>query len=227
MGFIIELPGAFIRGPTENEALSKTHAEAVSYLKWSGDPLEPPVRIQVVQRHLCKLMVEDADCEILLDADRSPASDQEFGRLVELVKYSGLTFALLYDSVVLKDWVDEARIRKTFYGQSKKTIREIFDHVKRTQHYYLSRTGVSFTEDKEESFMSIRDSSIETLTSLWTENGNSRVYDVDNEEWTLKKILRRFIWHDRIHGKAIHRILKKQKSLELIRGYEDPFRFET
>jgi hypothetical protein len=46
----------------------------------------------------------------------------EFGRLVELAKYSGLTFAKLNDSAVLKDWVDEARIRKTFYGQNKKTI---------------------------------------------------------------------------------------------------------
>jgi hypothetical protein len=74
--------------------------------------------------------------------------------------------------------------------------------------------------------MRIRDSSMETLTSLWRENGNSKVYNVDNEAWTLKKILRRFIWHDRIHGKAIHRILRKQKSLDLIREYEDPFHFE-
>lgn len=59
-------------------------------------------------------------------------SDQEFRGLVELVKYSGLTFTRLFDSAALKGWVDEARVRKTFYGQNKKTIREIFDHVKGT-----------------------------------------------------------------------------------------------
>ena len=27
-----------------------------------------------------------------------------------------------------------------------------------------------------------------------------------DEEWTLRKVLRRFIWHDRIHGKAMYRM---------------------
>ncbi len=68
-----------------------------------------------------------------MDADRNYISDQECRGLAELVKYSGLTFTRLFDSAALKDWVDEARVRKTFYGQNKKTVREMFDHVKRTQ----------------------------------------------------------------------------------------------
>ncbi len=225
-GFIVELPGAFVRGQAEQEALTKVQTEADSYLRWIGSQPRPSLQTRVVQKHLCKLMVEDADCEILLDADRLPMTHQEVRELAELVKYSGLTFAELYDSAALKDWVDETRIRKTFYGQNKKTIREIFDHVKRTQYYYLSRTGVPFTENEAEPFMRIRDSNIETLASLYRENGNSKVYNVDNEEWTLKKILRRYIWHDRIHGKAIARILQKQMSLGLVGSYSDPFGFE-
>ena len=27
-----------------------------------------------------------------------------------------------------------------------------------------------------------------------------------NEEWSLRKVLRRFIWHDRIHAKAMYRM---------------------
>jgi hypothetical protein len=48
---------------------------------------------------------------------------------------------------------------------------------------------------------------------------------MDDEEWTVRKILRRFVWHDRIHGKAIVRIMQKQKQLGLIAGFEDPFHF--
>ena len=54
---------------------------------------------------------------------------------------------------------------------------------------------------------------------------NSLVFDVDNELWTLKKVLRRFVWHDRIHGKAMTRILEKQKQLGIIDTYEDAFCF--
>lgn len=29
------------------------------------------------------------------------------------------------------------------------------------------------------------------------------------EEWSLRKVLRRFIWHDRIHAKAMYRMAVK------------------
>jgi predicted RNase H-like HicB family nuclease len=224
-GFIVELPGAYVRGPSEGEAVSKAPGEAKLYLEWLGQERTLFPKPRIVQTHRCKLMVEDADCEILLTEDSRPMSDREFRNLVELVKYSGLTFTRLYDSAELKDWVDEARIRKTFYGLNKKTIREIFDHVKRTQYYYISRLGVPFKEDETEPFMRIRDFSLDSLPGLFRQNGNSKVTK-DNEEWTMKKVLRRFLWHDRIHGKAITRILEKQRRLGLIDRYEDPFVFK-
>ena len=224
-GFIVELPGAFVRGAKEEEALSKAQHEATSYLAWLGRELKQLPKAHIVQTHQCKLTVEDADCEILLDVDRGPMSDREFQLLVELAKHSGASFAKLYDRTQLKDWVDEARIRKTFYGQNKKTIKEIFDHVKRTQYYYLSRTGIAFSEDDALPLMEIRELSFDSLAHLFSKEGNSKIYNVQNEEWTLKKILRRFVWHDRIHGKAITRIQEKQRKLGLIDRYEDPFRF--
>ncbi len=137
LGFIAELPGAFVRAPGEKEALAKAPLEAQSYMKWLGDEEHTSFNAQVVQRHSCSLMVEDADCEILLDSDKAFVNESEWRQLIELARYSGKTFCELSDSVQHKDWVDEARIRKTFYGNNKKTIQEIFDHVKRTQYYYL------------------------------------------------------------------------------------------
>jgi hypothetical protein len=225
-GFIVELPGAFVRGAKEEEALSKAQHEAASYLAWLGRELKQLPKAHIVQTHRSNLMIEDADCEILLDADRGPMSGQKFQPLVELATHSGVSLTKLYDRTHLKDWVDESRIRKTFYGQNKKTIKEIFDHVKRTQYYYLSRTGIAFSEDEALPFMEIRESSLDSLALLFSKEGNSKIYDAEHEKWTLKKILRRLVWHDRIHGKAITRILEKQRQLGIIDRYEDPFRFE-
>src|SRR2546428_69040 len=223
IGFIVELPGAFVRGPGENEAFAKVPVEAQSYLRWLGTDEHTSFNPQVVQRHSCSLMVEDADCEILLDSDKAFIHESEWRQLIDLAKYSGKTFCELFDSVKQRDWVDEARIRKTFYGSNKKTIQEIFDHVKRTQYYYLSRTSQRLFEDEEESFMRIREECFETLSRLFNRYGNSQIFRLDNEDWTLKKIVRRFIWHDRIHGKAMVRILEKQKRMGLVDSYEDPF----
>ena len=224
-GFIVELPGAFVRGPSAADAVSKAPEEARSYLRWLGQERTQFPKASIVQTHHCMLKVEDADCEILLADDKQRMSGQEFRHLVELAKYSGVTFNALFDSAELKDWVDHARIRTTFYGQNKKTILEIFDHVKQTQYYYISRTGLSLTEDREQPFMRMRDLSLEALASLFRKSEDSKIYTLDGEDWTLKKILRRFIWHDRIHGKAIARILEKQLQLRLVDSYEDPFKF--
>jgi hypothetical protein len=73
--------------------------------------------------------------------------------------------------------------------------------------------------------MVIRRFCLEKLEALYRKNNNSLIFEIDNELWTLKKVLRRFIWHDRIHGKAMIRILEKQKQLGVIDEYDDPFHF--
>jgi len=73
--------------------------------------------------------------------------------------------------------------------------------------------------------MGIRKFCLEKLKALYRKNNNSLIFEADNELWTLKKVLRRFIWHDRIHGKAMTRILEKQKQLAMINEYDDPFHF--
>jgi hypothetical protein len=225
-GFIIELPGAFVRGRTEQETLSKTQKEATSYSKWLESPAPTQIVARIVQRHQCELAVEDGDCEILLHADQDPLDQMEFALLRDLVKHSGQTFSQLYESVSVKNWVDSSKARPTFYGQTPKTIRENFDHVKNTQYYYLSRTKTPFQQVKDGDFLAIRQQCLDQLTELYSKNGNSEVFSIDNENWTLAKILRRFIWHDRIHAKAIVRILQKQQSRGLIQEYTDPFCFQ-
>ena len=223
IGFLVELPGAFVRGRSEAELLSKAAPEARSYLDWLGVHGVSPSLGRIVERHHCRLNVEDADGEILLAADKSPMKQDEFGRLRALALKSGETFVSLYNSCHLRDWVDSSRVRRTFYGDTPKTIREVFDHVDNTQHYYLSRVGLDI--ERKMSFLGLREAGIDKIEELFRNEGNSVVYDVDSESWTIKKVLRRFIWHDRIHGKAMTRILARQKQLGLIKNHEDPFCF--
>jgi hypothetical protein len=168
-------------------------------------------------------MVEDADNEILLEADKKMTGKEEFKRLLDLVWFSGETFSQLHTTAKLKDWVDKARIRKTFYGDNPKTIGEVFAHVNYCQCYYLSRMKIM--KEVKGDFMTLREFCLEKLEALYRKHDNSLIFEVDDELWTLKKVLRRFIWHDRIHGKAITRILEKQRQLGVIDEYNDPFHF--
>ncbi len=169
-------------------------------------------------------MVPDADCEILLESDRGNIEGEEFLDLVKLVRNSGKTLVALYSQSQLKNWIEQTRIRTTFYGENPKTIQEIFDHVNGTQYYYLSRTQIPFDQD-ENDFIRRREFCLGKIAELYKKAGNL-MWEEDNEFWTLKKTLRRFVWHDRIHGKAITRILESQRRLNLIDRYDDTFLFD-
>ena len=222
LGFIAELPGAFLRGMSESEALSKLGCEVNSYLRWLGaTPPAQAYRSTVVERHRSEWTVEDADCEILLEEDRRPIGSRELNSLCALSLYSGRSFLKLYSGAKMKDWVDTPRIRKSFHGDNPKTIQEVYEHVKGTQRYYLSRLRISLAD--EAGFIEERRDGLLEIKKLAATEGTSSVYEVDNEPWTVRKVLRRFVWHDRIHGRAVTRILRKQKQLGLITGYADPF----
>ena len=189
MGFIVELPGAYVRGKTEKERSSLQGSNRDNSLsRWTRKTIEPPTEILITQRHHCKLHVEDADCEILLDADRGIVSRAEFSGLVSLANYSGETFSRIYELSELKDWVDTARIRVTFNGEAPKTIREIFEHVNRTQDYYMSRAGLIPKESSSNDFVERRLRYLERLEDLFGQTGNSTIFNVSNEEWTQENL---------------------------------------
>ena len=224
LGYILQLPGAYVRAPTEREALSKVMSEMKSYHRWLGAKPSPSVRTMIVQWHQSQLQVEDADNEILLDVDRKPFLDGEFARLLDLVWYSGETIFKAYEKAELKEWVDESKRRNTFYGTVPSTIQEMLGHVDSSQDFYMARLGVHL-ENGTNDFLEIRRRCVDELARLHDDGINSNLFSSENELWTLKKVLRRLVWHDRIHGKAMIRILAKQKRMKLIDGYTDPFHF--
>ena len=125
----------------------------------------------------------------------------------------------------MKDWIDTARDRTTLYGQgSQNNPRDLRpcgpdSALLSVQNKSPDRHGKTRQLSSQYSTKQVRE--------YFSRNGNSTIFTIDNEQWSLKKILRRFIWHGRIHGKAIVHALQKQKDLGLINGYEDPFHFET
>jgi len=225
LGYLVELPGAYVRGPTEEEATPKVMSEVMAYLGWLGVKAEEDCKVRVVQKHRGIKTVEDADTEILLDADQGEVTEEEFQTLIDLTRFSAETFAKLYDMAENKDWVDQSAVRKTFYGNRPATAKAIYEHVGRCQFYYLSRMKI--TNEIDGNFVTSREFCLSRLEKLYRRKNNSLNYEIDHEQWTLKKVLRRFVWHDRIHGKAMTRILEKQRQSGIVSNYEDCFNFGT
>lgn len=213
-------PGAYVRGEDENQALAKFGGELRSYLHWSRRlaPTPEAPEIDIVQRKHSDLQVCDADSDVLFDSEQTPMTQAEYEAQKLLVLQSARDFRRLYQSIPNPDISGRAP-RTSFYGPVPRTPREMYTHTNQVTAYYAAALGLDFenVDDIYANRMHVL-SELEALPDYLS----ARVYTApDGELWTLRKVLRRFLWHDRIHAKAMWRIATALWDSDVA----NPFRF--
>ena len=80
----------------------------------------------------------------------------------------------------------------------------MYTHTKSVNSYYFAEIGVDADSDGTIPECRTRGfDALEKQAGCLTRPVISGSYD---EEWSLAKVLRRFLWHDRIHAKAMYRM---------------------
>ena len=156
-----------------------------------------------MQEQESTLQICDADSDVLFDTERPPLTFAEYAALRDRTLRSARDFLALYRAVP-----DAERsvlpARKTFYGAVPRTAEEMYVHTKNVNAYYFGEIGVEAGNDGD--ILSCR---CEGFARLERQEGyleNPIFSGSWGEDWTLRKLLRRFLWHDRIHAKAMYRM---------------------
>lgn len=197
-----QCPGAFARGATENEALAKLPGDVRRFLHWAGEPagditVTPGAPIE------SSLHTEDADSDLLLEADCAPMTEADYAAAKLLVLKSARDFCTLFESIPNPD-ISPRAPRTSFYGPVPRTPREMYDHTNHTTAYYMAAFGIPF-----ENMPDLYANRLQALAEIEEREEllTGKVCTApDGERWTLRKLLRRFLWHDRIHARAMWRM---------------------
>lgn len=198
--------GAFTRGRSKSEAIRKMPVEIKSYLKWKGDLTFGALEPEIVQEKASELTISDADSDVLFDEEKKPLSLAEYEELKLLAMRSAHDFLALYEAIPDKD-KSALPDRNTFYGQIPRTAQEMYEHTKNVNSYYFREIGVP--ADNNGTIEECRKRGFELLEQQQNFLENKVYLGSYDEEWSLRKVLRRFIWHDRIHAKAMYRMALK------------------
>ena len=155
-----------------------------------------------------KIIFDDVT-ELLFDEERVPLSLEEYTELKELALKSAKDFLKLYESIPDKNESAIPMIPQkiTFLGPRSRTAWEMYEHTKCVNQYYFGEIGVK--ADNEGTIFECRKRGFELLEADPNFLNKEVVVGSFDEEWSLRKVLRRFIWHDRIHGKAMYRMAVK------------------
>ena len=205
--------GAFTRGNSREMALRKMPTEIKSYLKWTGESLPNSFETAIIQEKQSELTISDADSDVIFDTEKEKLSLSEYTKMKALALKSALDFWTLYQAIPDKN-KSCLPTRKTFYGLAPRTAFEMYEHTKSVNDYYFGEIGVS--ANNESTILECRERGFDTLEKQHDFLENKIYLGSYDEEWSLRKVLRRFIWHDRIHAKAMYRMAIKTFGYDVV-----------
>lgn len=211
--------GAYTRGETLESAMAKMPQEMRSYREWTGEGMTDSVEIAIAYEKESTLNVRDADSDVLFESEKPPLTADEYEKWKVLALKSAKDFLALYESIPDKHAAAVPE-RKTFYGQLPRTAEEMYAHTKNVNEYYFSEIEVD--ADNNGTIYECRKRGFEALEAKPDSLQNAVKLGSYGEMWSLRKILRRSIWHDRIHAKAMYRMAVQLFGKENV---ENPFCF--
>ena len=214
------LIGAYTRGVSKEDALKKMESEIISYCAWAGQSVTLPLDIIITQEKVSELNIRDADSDVIFDSERTGLINSDYNMLKELALKSAADFYRLYDSLPDKNKSCLPE-RDTFYGKVPRTAKEMYQHTKNVNSYYWGEIGVEV--GNEGTILENRTQGFEILEKRDGFLEANVLEGSYGELWSLSKVLRRFIWHDRIHAKALYRMGIKTFGIEQIPNI---FKFE-
>ena len=196
-------PGAYTRGASKEEAVLKMPEEIRRFQLWKGEAPAGGYAVEIVQEKASGLQISDADSDVLFNSERTPLSDGEYRYLKSVAMKSAEDLHALYAAFPDKNRsADPAR--RTFYGAVPRTAGEMYLHTKNVNSYYFSEIGVD--ADNEGTIAACRARGFDALEAVPGFLSLEAVTGSYDELWSVRKVLRRFIWHDRIHAKAMYRM---------------------
>lgn len=204
--YAADYPGAYTRGASLDAALAKMPHEARAYAAWARLPDPKFEAVEIVQEHESRLQIADADSDVLFDAEKAPLTWEAYTVLKALALKSAADFSALYLSIPEKDF-SLLSARQTFYGTMPRTANEMYEHTKNVNGYYFGEIGVD--TDNSGTILECRTkgfAALEQSSGFLTRPAAEGSY---GEWWSLRKVCRRFLWHDRIHAKAMYRMARK------------------
>lgn len=224
--WVFDLPGCFARGPSQEEALRVLPLRIERFLDWlAGFEPSSPGRIEVAvaeeARNDCP--VGRGDTRALFAWDRERPSAEEFERDLRWMAYGRRTLLALVEGLPSEvlDREDPGDKDKEFHDARAPSIRRILRHVARAECWYLMQiAGPEWLSGFEPgdvfaALAVVREAAVPKLREVFATTPD-RVVELPEttwsgtftEGWTLRKVLRRALWHEQFHIEEIRRRLE-------------------
>lgn len=202
----LRYPGAFARGETAAEAVRKLPTACRRYRLWAKLPIEADAagdeQVRCTRKVKVDAPVEEGFTTALFPEEKLALDMARYTSLKTLCLISARDLEALFASIPQKDRA-LLKSRRTVYGKVPVSAREMLSHVIEAQRTWAALFGVDLGESQ--GLLADRKRLFAVLERQPGYLDGRLVTGPDGELWTLRKLLRRLLWHDALHGRALYR----------------------
>ena len=209
--WVAEFPGLFVNEPSEQAARRALPAAIAAYLGWlrrHGEPVRV-VRapaVAVAARHQVRARMRWGGYAVLHEFERPPVTRREVARALRWMGY------LRRDTLSFIALVPPGGLEWTRPSQER-TIAQHLRHIAGAERWYLTRLALGpfpdlgRTTDPIERLARVRRLVVARLRRLTAEE-RARIIKTEHEWWSARKMLGRFLYHERYHLRSMARIAR-------------------
>lgn len=199
----LTLPGCTASGPNVEAAMDAWMASLNDWLSFLANEGEPtPSQDEEIEIHVEEWLQSDArirqgESTVCFDSDREPLENEEVVRNLRIL--GALRGRLLPEVRRVRDGDLEAM------GTPSWNARVVLDELARASWWTLTRLGSSPLGEVPERVIGRLDTSMALVVQRLTEldpGTREQCIELDGEEWTARKVIRRLLWLEWTLGAA-------------------------
>lgn len=190
--------GACVTAESEQAALEKILPEINAVWQWGkGKPFAAACTPEIVERHTVDYPLDGIESDVIFNIERGVFNAVAYRVMRDMATRSALSLSQLLDSVpdpdadlsgaggVMAAVGTAAEVRRITYFSTGLFLNKLGIDYENTGDIYFNRTN-ALVAARVDGFM------------------RNETHVCDGEEWTLRKVLRRYIWQDRTLGNALY-----------------------
>jgi predicted RNase H-like HicB family nuclease len=209
--YALDLPGCYSEGITEAEAIGNFPAAFTTYNEWlsgRGETVhDAPTLFEIAGRFASYTIANGYDVNGLFEPERAPPSREFVARCRRLLNYSGTELIGAAQAI-------PASRGNNALAAGERSPRQVIEHVALAEYWYLShfvdipkRVLANHPTGSLNQFEAVHGALINWLANIGCRQLGSVVMDRE-EEWSVPKLLRRALWHERTHTVELSRFVR-------------------
>jgi hypothetical protein len=219
--WVSELLGLFVNESSEDEALRQLPGAIVAYLQWlrrHGEDIEAPdtATVAVTERQTPDLDLAYGEYAALFDLDRVPVTDDALAQATRWMRY------MRDDTLDLVARLPAAAMAWRRRPDHKYSIADYLEHIARSERWYLTRLWPEVPPHVPGptpllSLAQSRERALDWLLTMPVDLRGKVVEFGGGDLWTARKVLGRYLYHERYHIRSIARIAL-ERGVEVLNG---------